>query len=84
LVGDPLRSKPLLDGETNRNVLVVGVANIPEKFVAVLELDSVESRKIPLVPKVELDIGLQRRVDDLEVRQESPRDAGPCECPYDP
>ena len=32
----------MLDGETNRDVLVVGVADVPEKSVPVLELDSVE------------------------------------------
>jgi len=42
LVGEPLWSKPLLDGETNRDVLVVGVADVPEKSVPVLELYSVE------------------------------------------
>jgi len=42
LVGDPLRSKPLLNGEADWNVLVEGVANIPVKFISVLELDSAE------------------------------------------
>lgn len=41
MVGEPLWSKPLLYGETNRDVLVVGVADVPEKSVPVLELYSV-------------------------------------------
>jgi hypothetical protein len=41
-VGDPLWSKPLLHGETNRDFLVIGVSDVPEKFVAILELDCVE------------------------------------------
>lgn len=42
VVGDPLWSKPLLHGETNRDFLVIGVLDVPEKFVAILELDCVE------------------------------------------
>lgn len=41
-IGDPLRSKPLLNGVASWDVLVISVANVPEKFVSVLELDSAE------------------------------------------
>ena len=42
VAGDPLGSKPLLHGETNWDLLVEGVADVPEKFVTILEFDCVE------------------------------------------